>query len=298
MPDAATLPGATGAEANRRERKRRKPSFVEKTLAGISASVENAVFSEENARRNAFLQRRDPRAKLVAFIALVLAAGLSRDWRILVALYLVTVAGVFAGGLEIGPFLKRVWLGIPLFSGIVVLPSIFFIHGHALMHIPLGWFTLTVTREGVRAALVFVIRVAVCVSLAILLVLTTRWADLLKSLQFFRVPSVFVLILGMTYRYIFLLLHTVNGMFEARKSRIVAVSSGKEQRWWVVSSMSVLMSRSFRMSDEVYQAMLARGFRGEIRTLTNFHMRLADWAFGVATLLLGVGAIATQWWLL
>ena len=71
----------------------------------------------------------------------------------------------------------------------------------------------------------------------------------------------------MTYRYIFLLLHTANGMFLARKSRIVAAHTGKEQRWWIVSAIGVLMSRSFRMSDDVYQAMLARGFNGQMRTL-------------------------------
>ena len=35
-------------------------------------------------------------------------------------------------------------------------------------------------------------------------------------------PQVFILMLSMTYRYIFLFLHTINGMFEARKSRMVA----------------------------------------------------------------------------
>ena len=77
-------------------------------------------------------------------------------------------------------------------------------------------------RDGLGAAGVFVLRVCVSVSLAILLILTTQWADILKSLRVFRVPSVFILILAMTYRYIFLFLHTANGMFLARKSRIVA----------------------------------------------------------------------------
>jgi cobalt ECF transporter T component CbiQ len=277
-------------------RKKAKPSFVEKTLAGISGSIENAVFSEENARRDGFLQRRDPRVKVIAFVALVLAAGLSRDWRVLLALYAITVVGIFAGKLDVIPFLKRVWLGIPLFSGIVVLPSIFFIHGTPLFHIPLGFYTLTASQAGLGAAGIFVLRVGVSVSLAVLLVLTTRWADILKSLRFFRVPTIFVLILGMTYRYIFLLLHTVNGMFEARKSRIVAHTSGKEQRWWIVSSMSVLMSRSFRMSDEVYQAMLARGFTGQIRTLTDYQMTPADWLLGFAAVAASIAAIAVNSW--
>ena len=169
---------------------------------------------------------------------------------------------------------------------------------HALFHIPLGFYTLTATRAGLGAAGIFVLRVGVSVSLAVLLVLTTRWADILKSLRFFRVPTIFVLILGMTYRYIFLLLHTVNGMFEARKSRIVARTSGKEQRWWIVSSMSVLMSRSFRMSDEVYQAMLARGFTGQIRTLTDYRMTLPDWALGFGAVAVSIAAISVNSWLL
>ncbi|MCZ2109954.1 MAG: cobalt ECF transporter T component CbiQ [Dehalococcoidia bacterium] len=277
--------------------KKRKRGFVERTLSGISANIESAVFSEENARRNAFLQRRDPRAKLVAFTALVIAAGISRDWRVLGALYLLTLWGIAAGDLDARSFLKRVWLGIPLFSGIVVLPSIFFISGRALFHIPLGFATLTATRAGAGAAGIFVLRVATCVSLGILLVLTTRWADILKSLRFFRVPTVFVLILGMSYRYIFLVLHTVNGMFESRKSRIVAETSGREQRWWIVASMSVLLSRSFRMSDNVYQAMLARGFTGQVRTLTSYRMGGADWGLVGVALIASVAAIAANGWL-
>ena len=67
----------------------------------------------------------------------------------------------------------------------------------------------------------FVARVGVSVSLAVMLVLTTPWADLLKSLHSLRVPRVFVLVLAMAYRYIFLFLRLTNGMFEARKSRVV-----------------------------------------------------------------------------
>ncbi|MEO8538939.1 MAG: cobalt ECF transporter T component CbiQ [bacterium] len=278
-------------------RSRGRLGFVEKTLAGISGSIENAVFSEENARRDAFLQRRDPRAKVVAFVALIVATGLSRDWRVLGVLYAVTVAGVLLGKLELIPFLKRIWFGIPLFSGIVIIPSIFFVGGHDLFHVPLGFITLTATREGLRAAGVFVLRVAVSVSFAVLLVLTTRWADILKSLRFFRVPAIFVLILGMTYRYIFLVLHTANGMFESRKSRVVANATGKEQRWWIVSSMSVLMSRSFRMSDDVYQAMLARGFNGQIVTLSDYSMRAPDWLLVAVSIALSVTAVLAHGWI-
>jgi cobalt/nickel transport system permease protein len=107
---------------------------------------------------------------------------------------------------------------------------------------------------------------------------TTPWADVLKSLKALRVPQVFVLVLSMTYRYIFLFLHTANGILLARKSRVVGRASGAEQRRWITGTMGNLMSRAFKMSNDVYAAMLARGFTGEARSYTTYRMRFADWA--------------------
>ena len=281
------------AALERRPPKPARPGFVEKTLAGITSGIEQAVFSEENARRHGFLQRRDPRVKLVCFILLIVATALSRDWPVLASLYALALVGAFVSKIDMLPFIKRVWLGIPLFSGIVVLPSIFFVGHRVMFTIPLGLFDLTVHTDGLIAAGIFVLRVGASVSLAILLILTTRWADILKSLRVLHVPTVFVLVLAMTYRYVFLLLHTANGMFLARKSRMVARTSGKEQRWWVVSAIGVLMNRSFHMSEEVYQAMLARGFTNEIRTMTNYRITAIDWlllAASAAAALLAVYA--------
>ena len=44
----------------------------------------------------------------------------------------------------------------------------------------------------------------------------------LKALRVLRVPVVVVVVLGMTYRYILLLLEIAHEMFEARRSRTVS----------------------------------------------------------------------------
>jgi cobalt/nickel transport system permease protein len=275
--------------------RRIKPGFVEKTLAGITGNIEQAVFSEENARKPGFLQRRDPRVKLLCFIVLIIAIGLSRDWPVLLGLYALTLLAAAVSEIDLGSFVKRVWLGMGLFSGVVILPSIFFIGKHALVSIPLGAFDLTVHRDGLVAAGIFVLRVCASVSLAILLILTTKWADILKSLRVLHVPNVFVLVLAMTYRYIFLVLHTANGMFLARKSRTVARTTGKEQRWWIVSTIGVLMSRSFRMSEDVYQAMLARGFQNELRTIDDYRVEALDWLVLASSIAIAAGALYAGW---
>ena len=121
--------------------------------------------------------------------------------------------------------------------------------------------------------------------------LRTPWADLLKSLQAIGVPQVFVLLLSMTYRYIFLFLHTVNGMFEARKSRTVGRTQGSEHRRWISGSMGSLMNRSFQMSNDVYAAMAARGFTGQIRTYSAYRMTPADWLALLVSVCIAVAAI-------
>jgi len=251
--------------------------WLEHTLAGISGSIERAVFTEEHARSHGWLQAVDPRAKLGMFIALVLAASLTGSLLVEVALYLVALAAARASRVPFDFFVRRVWLGIPLFAGIVVIPAIFFVPGPRLFDLVVGPVDLAPSVPGLTGAILLVARVGVSVSLAVLLVLTTRWADLLKSLQAIRVPQLFILVLAMTYRYIFLFLHLATGLFEARKSRVVARTTGGEQRRWIAGTVGTLVSRSVKMSNDVYAAMAARGFGGSIRSLDTFRMRRPDW---------------------
>ena len=106
-----------------------------------------------------------------------------------------------------------------------------------------------------------------------------------------HVPKLFVLILSMAYRYIFLFLHLANGMFEARKSRIVARTSGGEQRRFISGTMGNLVNRSIKMSNDVYAAMAARGFSGTIQTFQAYRMRSADWWALAGAGLVGVVAV-------
>ena len=99
------------------------------------------------------------------------------------------------------------------------------------------------------------------ISIVVLLTLTTPWAKLMAALRALFVPRMFIQVIGMAYRYIFMFLHLANGMFEARKSRVVARTSGGEQRRFIAGTMGNLVNRSVRMSNDVYDAMAARGFR-------------------------------------
>jgi len=251
--------------------------WLERTVGGITANIEHAVFTERHARSAGWLQARDPRAKLVGFLVAIVATSLVGSLVALALLYGAVLAAARASRVPFGFFVKRVWLGIPFFAGIVVVPAIFFVPGDRVFDLAVGPAHLAPSWNGLAGGVLLVSRVGVSVSLAVLMVVTTPWADLLKSLRALRTPQVFVLVLSMTYRYIFLFLHTTNGILLARKSRSVGRSSGGEQRRWITGTMGNLMSRAFKMSNDVYAAMLARGFTGEVRVYSTYRMRATDW---------------------
>jgi cobalt/nickel transport system permease protein len=269
-------------------RARPRSSFVEKSLADISRTLEQTLFAEKVAMRDGLLQRRDARAKVLALVLLLLAVSLSRSLAIILGLYVLLLGLAWASAVPMGFFIKRVWLFMPFFTGIVAIPALFITPGPALARLPLG---LVITQTGLNSALFLLLRVGTSVSAAVLLVLSTPWNTVLKALGVMRLPEVVVLILGMTYRYIYLFLHTANDMFLSRQSRILRRLDGASERRLVAASAGTLLNRSLQLSGEVYLAMQSRGFRGAPRTLDTFEMQVSDWAFAALTVLITAAAI-------
>ena len=285
----------------------RHESAIQKTIIGMSQAIRGSVFSEQIAGRPGLLQETDPRVKTVGLLGLLVVASFLRNWYIIFGLYGLALAMAAASRISLKFFTKRVWLFIPVFAGIIAIPSLFSIFrpGNQLWtiwdfggEVTLGpWSlgnSLAITHQGLKGAVVLILRVATSVSLAVLLALTTRWADLLKALRVFLVPRIFVLILSMTYRYIFLILGLATDMFTARTSRLVGSSSPREDRRFIASSMATLLSKSHALSEDVYSAMISRGYTGEPLTLHQFRTNGGDWLWLTAIILFGAAALGSD----
>ncbi len=256
-------------------RKKRRGSFVERSLASLIHNAERALFAEELARKKGWLQSLDPRVKIVGLLTLILAVTLSRNFFTIIFIFALAVSLAVLSQIPIRTLATRAWLSAIAFTGTIALPVIFITPGNALFRLPLlNW---TITEQGITSALYLIMRVETTVTLSLLLVLCTLWTDVLKGLRVLRVPIVFVVILGMTYRYIFVMLDTARNMFEARQSRLVGALDGSESRRIAAASIGVLLTKSFYLNSEVYMAMQSRGFRGEVYTLDEFAMQRRDW---------------------
>ncbi len=272
--------------------KRRKGDFVEKTIGGAAGIVTQAMFSEDVASESGLLQRIDPRVKVVTLFGLLVATALVRDLAVLIAVYAGTLVLALLSKLSLSFFVKRVWLFIPIFTGVIVMPATLNVITPGHVVVPLGtWFghELGLTSQGLTSAALIVTRVAASISIVVLLTLTTPWSKLLAAQRALFVPRVFILVLGMAYRYVFHLLGSVTDMYTARKARTVTRDKDVARgRAFVASSAGALFGKSHALAEEVHMAMVARGYTGDARTVTAFRVRVMD-------VLFAIGCLAAAW---
>jgi cobalt ECF transporter T component CbiQ len=249
--------------------------YVERTIGGLLDALERSHAAERMAGSPGFLQRLDPRVKVAGIVSLILAAVLAANAATIAALFAVAVLAALASRMRLSALAARVWIEAFVFTGAIAFPALFLTPGTPALRLPfVAW---PVTVQGLTSAGYLLLRVETAATLASLLVFTTPWPHVLKALRVFRVPLVFVLVLGMTYRYILLLLETARDMFEAHRARAVARATGAGRARQAVGSAAVLLSKTMALSGDVYLAMQARGFRGEVRLLDEFAMTRLDW---------------------
>lgn len=249
--------------------------FLERIANGLLEAMDHTLYAEDMAGSGGLLQRLDPRVKLSGTLLLIVAAVAARSLIAIVCLLVLATTLAVASRVRLSTVMARVWLSVLLFTGLLALPAIFLVPGDVIYRLPVvDW---PITRQGIVSAAFLTSRALASASFAVLLILTTSWPHVLKALRVFHVPVVFIVILGMTHRYIFLFLQTAHDMFEARRSRMVGVLGRRETRRIAGAAAGVLLAKSINLGNDVYLAMLARGYRGRDFTLDDFAMRVHDW---------------------
>ena len=272
------------------ENKKIRLHFLDRTLKAMAGLLEGFVFSEIFVHKPGMLQGLDPRMKLFGILSLILCTSLIHSIPWLYGLYGLTLILAVLSKITALFFLKRIWLVSLFFVGVIALPATLnlFTPGEPVFTLTsldrahqIGPYSIpqdiSLTRQGISAALLLVGRMATSLSFVLLLVLTTSWASLLKALRSLGVPQIYVQTLGMTLRYLMLLSQVVQEMCLAKKSRTLRVGKTRAEQRWVAGQMGTLFKWSMQLSVQVHQAMVARGYRGEVRILSSFHIRKRDY---------------------
>jgi len=280
-------------------------NIVRRAVGSFAKLLEELLANDAIAAEPGLLQQIDPRAKVIGLIGLVVVTTLVHQLTTLALTYGLCL--LLAALSAIPPRrILRVWLAIPLFSAAIMLPALLNIvtPGHPVLTLwhfaapNLGpWRippTLTITDSGIFVALRFVLRAAVCVTLALLLTTSTRTHRLFRGLRALGVPMLFVMLLSMMERYLTVFVRAAEEIHLAKISRSIVVTGISREQAWVAAGMGALFRRTQSLGQAVYLAMVSRGYTGEIYTLDEPRWKDTDWAFlmiavGFAVIMLIVG---------
>jgi cobalt/nickel transport system permease protein len=237
-------------------------------------------FLDRYRNGTSLVHRLDPRLKLLATLAFVLATTSAPPaWPGFVLLASLALAVVLASQIPLIEALKRSSIALP-FAGMVALSLPFTSAGAVIWswH-PFGW-SLSVTDQGLALFGTILVKAWLSVMVSGLLVATTSFADLLVAMRSLHVPAVLTTTMSFMYRYLFVLTDEAMRLQTARTSR--SAGSGRTV-WWrarVLGGMiGSLFVRSYERSERIYAAMLSRGFCGEVRMLRGFSWQARDtWA--------------------
>lgn len=222
----------------------------------------------------------DGRVKFVLTVAFILTASLTpvAAWPVYILLFALVLSVEILSGLGVGYVLKRASLALPFV--LAALPIIFTTEGIVLFTLPLGAWTLTASAEGLARFASVALKSWLSVQAAILLASSTPFPELLQAMRAIRIPRLLVAMFGLMWRYLFVLVDEALRLMRARAARsgVSPISTGSKSRvreggslLWrgrVAGGMAGnLFLRAFERSEQIYVAMLSRGYDGEVRTM-------------------------------
>ena len=237
------------------------------------------------------LHRLDPRVKVVVTVLFILSNALLPDgaWAAFGLSWIVLLWANHLSNLGVDFSFRRSFIALPF--ALAAISAIFSPLGTPLANWSFGPLTLIPTDYGLIKFGSILLRSWLSVQAAILLVATTRFPDMIHAFEHLHVPAVLTTIVSFLYRYLFVLSDEVIRLLRARQSRSGSVAhrpgqgglkAGRSMIWRakVTGNMAgQLFLRSYERSDRIYNAMLSRGYTGQLRTLNPHVMKISDWAF-------------------
>jgi cobalt/nickel transport system permease protein len=241
------------------------------------------------------IHRMDARVKLVLVVAFILTTALTPPgaWPVYILLAALAFAVELLSELGLGFYFKRALLALPFV--LAALPVLFTVPGPALVHLPFG---LVISGPGLARFFSVALKSWISVQMAVMLASTTPFPEILAAMRALRLPKLLVAIIGLMWRYLFVMVDEAMRMMRARQARSGEMDAapggsgaGGSVMWRarVTGGMAgSLFLRSLERSDRIYNAMLSRGYDGETRLLPHPGISPGGWlALGGGLAVLG-----------
>lgn len=237
-----------------------------------------------------FVHKSDPRIKLLALIAYIVALFLAKNFYALAACFIVLVLAVIFSRVPLGSVLRSIKAIIVLLIFTAVL-NLFF---HGGQHLLVHWGIIKIYRESIIFTIFFVLRLFFLVMGSALLTLTTTPVELTDGIESLLTPLKWIrfpvhelaLIMSIALRFIPTLIDETNRIISAQKARGADFESGNifKRIKAIVPILIPLLISAFRRAEELGDAMDARCYSGS-KNRTKYKKLKFGWRDLIITLL-------------
>jgi cobalt ECF transporter T component CbiQ len=277
-----------------------RTSFLEKGIRSLAEIIKSSYSHWDSASRNGFFQGIDARIKIFFLIFFVIIVSMKKEIgpEVLIGIFIFFLAWI--SRLSIFHFYKRILFLAFLFGFLISLPSAFNLvaKGEVILpvfHLPRPYHfwiyqipvEIGITKEGVNGVAMLTLRVMNSLSLTFLILFTTPFPEIMKALKMMKIPDGLLIIATLSYRTFFLFAKTAEDMHLAKKSRRIRELSQGEARRWVAGRIAFIFGKTRRRSEEIFEAMVSRGFSGSIKIYGLGKLMPKDWLAGLSFLLIG-----------
>jgi cobalt/nickel transport system permease protein len=277
-----------------------KMPFIEQGLHHLASFLRTAYVQGETASSDTFFHRIDARIKVLFLLFFILIVSLKKDPgpEILIGAFIFSLA--LAARLNIFALYRRVIFFGFFFGFLIALPSALNVitpgeivlpvlrlsaaHDFLIYRIPAE---IGITRQGAYGVTMLTLRVMNSLALSFLILYTTAFPEIIRALKMLRVPDTFLMVVTLSYKYMFIFAKTVEDMYLAKKSRLAGTVGNAEARRWIAGRMGFLFRRTQQRCEDIFRAMLGRGFFGDIRIAAPQKLRARDWIAGAVLFLTG-----------
>lgn len=214
------------------------------------------------------LRSLNPRLKaLGAIAALIFCVAADRIWVSVFVLLSMSAFTVFLGGLSWKKYLRL--LKIPLaflFLGTAAIVTGISAGNQEWTFLRIGGISFYLVRGGPQLAFRLILKAMGAVSAMYMLVLSTPASEVISVFGHLRVPGVFLELMNMIYRFIFVMMDTQCRMRDAAESRLGYRDFYTACRSFG-STAGNLFVVSLKKAGTYYDAMTARCYDGELKFL-------------------------------
>jgi cobalt/nickel transport system permease protein len=153
----------------------------------------------------------------------------------------------------------------------------------------------TASREGVLLTGLITLKSNAIIIALMALIATAPIVTLGAAMHNLRLPPKLCHLLLFTYRYLYVFEQEFRRLLQAIKIRGFQPRSNLHTYRTYAYLAAMLLVRSLDRADNVYKAMLCRGFRGVFYSLRTFSWERRDWVFGAASLLALTALCFLEW---